>query len=523
MGVNLGGNGADSDEGAAADSVDSVDSGRTDSGEGQADVSTEDGGTPSSSSPDAARPSWWNPIDRFETGGRRFLAGVRFPVAVWGVWRVVHFVITYLQVGPVSRPLIEALNTTFNYDGERYMTIMHQGYANANTMMPNTAFFPMVSWLASPIWWLTRSEGWTAHIVASLTAIAAFTMVWAVTREWRNEFVARRAVLLLACMPSSLYLWAFYSEGLFMALGAGAVVADRRNKHWLAAALFAPLAATRSVGILIPAVIILARIIRHRRLDRWCALYVAGASLGLAAVLVVMWKQVGDPLAWTKVQGDWGRNLSWPWATVNQGIDNLYPTPKTIMIPALVARNFDIWSLGIVGVPLFASMGTSAWARNEGRRMWVLGWSCVLAPLYIAGIVALSRFDIVGPAVRLSVPATKHVMTLPYLYLGIFFAMVAVLWVLQPLIPRLALRNEGWPMETWMLGWVLIALPLSSTALASFNRFALANWMLYPIGAGLLTRVPRKVRWIGYVVFGVAGLWVTYLMVGRFAANRFVG
>ncbi len=473
--------------------------------------------------PERELPSWWNPIERFEAGGRRFLPGVGFPVAVWLGWRIVHFVISFRQVGPVNRPFIEALNVTFNYDGERYMMIMHQGYANADTMMPNTAFFPMVSWLASPIWWLTRSEGWTAHIVASLTAIAAFTTIWAVTREWRNEFVARRATLLLACMPSSLFLWAFYSEALFMALGAGAVVADRRNKHWLTTALLVPLAATRSVAILIPAVIILARVIRHRRVDRWCFLYAGGAALGLAAVLLVMWKQVGDPFAWTKVQGDWGRNLSWPWSTVNQGIDNLYLREKPIMIPALVARNFDLWSLGIVGTALFAAMGSSAWARNEGRRMWVVGWTSMLAPLYFAGIVTLYRFDIIGPTFRLTLPPTKHVMNLPYLYLGILIALISVLWVVQPLVPRFALRNEGWPMETWMLGWALIALPISSSALASFNRFALANWVIYPIAAGFLNRVPGVVRWVFYLVIGGAGLWVTYLMVGRFSADRFVG
>ena len=81
--------------------------------------------------------------------------------------------------------------------------------------------------------------------------------MWGVSKAWRDEIVARRAVLLFALFPSSLFLWAFYSEGLFIALGAGAVWADRRGKRGLAAALLMGIGATRSVGILIPAVIIL--------------------------------------------------------------------------------------------------------------------------------------------------------------------------------------------------------------------------------------------------------------------------
>ena len=55
------------------------------------------------------------------------------------------------------------------------------------------------------------------------------------SKAWRDE-IARRAVLLFALFPSSLFLWAFYSEGMFIALGAGAVWADRRGKRGIAAA-----------------------------------------------------------------------------------------------------------------------------------------------------------------------------------------------------------------------------------------------------------------------------------------------
>ena len=88
----------------------------------------------------------------------------------------------------------------------------------------------------------------TVSGISTATAIAAFVAVWGISKSWRTEHIARRAVLLMALMPSSLFLWAFYSEGLFIALGAGAVWADRRGKRWVAALCFAGIATTRMPG-----------------------------------------------------------------------------------------------------------------------------------------------------------------------------------------------------------------------------------------------------------------------------------
>jgi hypothetical protein len=442
-------------------------------------------------------PSWTrdlgiHPIRAWERRGHRFLPGASFPVAVWAVWRVVHLAVS-VYLGEQSWTLSErAVRVAYNYDGERYLAILHQGYANHQVVMPNTAFFPLTSWVAGPLWWVTRSDAWTVHLSASLTAIAAFVCIWGVSKAWRDERIARRAVLLFAIFPSSLFLWAFYSEALFIALGAGAVWADRKDRRGVAALLFVALATTRSVGILVPVVLVTARVIRNgpplretlrkpfgvvgaavvgasflafcinprfslllpavavfwiwaiagKRLDRWCGIYLAASAVGFAVVLVVMWRQTGDPFAWAKVQGDWGRDIAQPWKAVKQGFENLYPKPDTIMVPALVARNFDLWCVPIIAFPL----------------------------LY----AALSRRD-------------------------------------------------RFPMETWMLGAALIALPLFSSVLASFNRFVMADWVIYPVYASALARLPARWRWAPYVGLTVAAGFVAYAMIGRFSVDRFVG
>jgi hypothetical protein len=366
---------------------------------------------------------------------RRVLPGVAFPLTVFAAWRLVQLVAVVAQGG-------YGVETAYNYDGEHYLRILHYGYWNPRPMMPSHAFFPGISWLATPIYWLTGSDALTVHITVTITAIAAFVTVWGVTKAWKDEQTARVAVVLLALFPSSLFLWTFYSEGLFIALGAGAVWADRRGRHGIAAACMLAIGTTRSVGILVPAVLVLARIIRQRRVDKWAVTYAVAGAAGLGLVLLVMWRQVGSPFAWIGVQEDWGRTMSWPWNSVIQGFENLYPDPRTVMVPALVARNLDLW--------------------------------CVPIVLFAIGYAAFSRRD-------------------------------------------------RFPMETWMLGVAMIALPLASNVLASFNRFTMADWIIYPVYGSLSLRLPRWLRVSLFVVLGALALWTNWRMIERLNINRFVG
>jgi hypothetical protein len=167
---------------------------------------------------------------------------------------------------------------------------------------------------------------------------------------------------------------------------------------------------------------------------------VAGAS-GLAAVLVMMQLQVGNAFAFMGVQKDWGRSLSMPWTTVIQGVHNLWPQPGTIMVPALVARNFDLW--------------------------------CVVIVL-----------------------------------LGVGYAAFA--------------RRDRFPMEVWMLGVAMIILPLCSSVLASFNRFTFADWVLYPVYASAIGRLPTWWRRAAMGSIAIALVLTSYAFIGRFSLGLFV-
>jgi hypothetical protein len=51
----------------------------------------------------------------------------------------------------------------------------------------------------------------------------------------------------------------------------------------------------------------------------------------------------------------------------------------------------------------------------------------------------------------------------------------------------------------------------------------MANWIIYPAYASFAERLPAWLRRaLGIILVGLS-IWTTWLMIGRFSVNRFVG
>ena len=83
-------------------------------------------------------------------------------------------------------------------------------------------------------------------------------------------------------------------------------------------------------------------------------------------------------------------------------------------------------------------------------------------------------------------------------------------------------RRDRFPMETWMLGVAMIILPLCSSVLASFNRFTFADWVLFPVYASAIERLPKPWRVASMTSIAVALALTAYAMIGRFSIGQFV-
>ncbi len=185
------------------------------------------------------------------------------------------------------------------WDAERYVQIAASGYE----ALPEKElrFFPLVPLLtraADPF--LPGGDGFALLVLANLAALGLGALLHRlVLVELGDHAMARRAAWLVALTPASFVLVWGYSEPIWMALAAGALLAARRNRWWLAAGLGVlvglsrPVAPLLAVGLAVEAL----RGLRGLALGPWVARAAAVASPVAGAVAYLAWvgATFGDP------------------------------------------------------------------------------------------------------------------------------------------------------------------------------------------------------------------------------------
>jgi hypothetical protein len=235
--------------------------------------------------------------------------GIRFPLLVFAVWRLVQGVVVALFGGTVR-------DTTFGWDGGWYLTILRQGYvapADGYDQMSNLAFFPGLIWMTDAVQVVVRDETAAALIAANGLALGAFVAVWGAVRAWAGDAMARRVTLLLALFPTSYYLWMYYTEALLVLATAAAAWAARRDRHAVATGFLLVASTARLVGVAVGPALALARIVRLRRVDAVSVRYVLGSVAGLTLVMARQAMEAGDALGFLHAGKAWGREFAGPW------------------------------------------------------------------------------------------------------------------------------------------------------------------------------------------------------------------
>ena len=281
------------------------------------------------------------------------------------MWRVLSFA-AFVAVG--GKPIVGAAR----WDDGYYLTIVRQGYRPHPSYGPyqQTNFFPLMSWTTRAVQYVVRSETIAVHLVVSAASLSAVLLLYAITRRQRDEATALLAVALLLAVPGSIFLWLFFSEGMFIALSAGALLAAESGRHRLAAVLGIGVAMTRSVGVLIVVPLLLARA-QRRRLDRTARPALLPVT-GLFVVMVAQWWQAGDPFAFQKTSALWGRHTTLP---ISPLVDRLQEI--------LVLRNFNA-----VTFTDFACVVIVLWLAAYSLRS-NLSW-CLRAWLIVMALVPLT-------------------------------------------------------------------------------------------------------------------------------------
>lgn len=154
---------------------------------------------------------------------------------------------------------------------------------------------------------------WTlAGLLVSLAAgaVAAVALARLAAQDGGEP---RAAVLLLVTAPTAVFLFAGYSEALFLAAAVPAWLAARRG-HWAAAGLLAAGAAAVRVNGLFLAVALVVQLLATRRRPGREALWLLAPFAVVAGYVTYLHHLTGDWLRWSHAQQEgWGRRLTAPW------------------------------------------------------------------------------------------------------------------------------------------------------------------------------------------------------------------
>ena len=240
------------------------------------------------------------------------------------------------HVYPVQPVNIVGLLTSWNnWDAARYTQIAQFGYQN----IFDTAFFPLFPLLIKGGALLLGNQGYIAvgMIISNLALLGSLFVLYQIATDMLGESVGRRTILYLCIFPTAFFFFAPYNETLFLLLTAGAFLALRRQKWWLAGALgfFATL--TRSAGLLLVFPYLYELWIARKGLDEdgqsvlrrvWQALPellpVVLIPLGILIYSFYCWRVFHDPLAFSTVQSHWDRQLTLPGAGIVYALGQLF-------------------------------------------------------------------------------------------------------------------------------------------------------------------------------------------------------
>ncbi len=225
------------------------------------------------------------------------------------------------------------LGSLERWDALWYLALAEHGYPDpavaGGTGIPEAyAFFPLLPLLTRIVAYpLFGHHLLAANLIALAATVAALAGVHRLVEvETGDGVLAGRALAAVAVFPAAYFLVAPYTEALFLALTAWALVAARQGR-WPTTALLALTAGlTRPVAALL-AVGLAAEVVRQRReggrSGRPIAALAAVAAAPAGTALFAAWTRLATG-TWTapfEAQRGWAREWTWPHETLQRAVE----------------------------------------------------------------------------------------------------------------------------------------------------------------------------------------------------------
>lgn len=283
-------------------------------------------------------------MNRSSTVGDLRTADLRRDFLAIGLWAVGCSVValwllrvSFIEVAPATPSLPQILAHFARFDFVHFDDIARLGYlpepGTASTPAPLYAFFPALPMLLRLGLFLGLSSVTTGLLISAVSG--ALACVW--LRRIADFYVpglGLKAVAVFVLAPPAVFLYAPYTESLFLCFALGAWYFGQKG-NWLAAGLLAALSCTVRISgaFLLAALVVL-----------WFTQYRAGRAAGSGAPARGSWLFLaiptavlagwmgylafitGDLLAYQTAQEYWGRQMEWPWTAFLTTVQEYPPT-----------------------------------------------------------------------------------------------------------------------------------------------------------------------------------------------------
>ncbi len=261
-----------------------------------------------------------------------------------------------------GEPTLSSVAAQFaRFDYVHFDDIARLGYlpepGTASTAAPLYAFFPAMPMLLR--------LGMALGLSSIITGLAISAVSGALASVWIRRIadaylpgLGLKAAAVFVTAPPAIFLYAPYTESLFLAVGLGAWYFGMRGK-WLPAAVFCALSCTvRISGAFLLAALLVLWLTQYRardggrqprpRRDSW--LFLVIPAVVLAGWMAYLASITGDLLAYTSAQKYWGRHFEWPWTALQMTVGTYPPTggPSVMGYAEVIAAAAGVVVTGVL-------------------------------------------------------------------------------------------------------------------------------------------------------------------------------
>ena len=341
--------------------------------------------------------------------------GWAVPVAAWAASRalvlalaLVGSLVLGIPTRGVEPQVPDALSLLGGWDTTWYLDIALRGYdhdlGQLAEVYTNLAFFPLLPWLMAAGAAVGLNPFAVGVVAGNLGFLGALLALHALARPRLGERRAALATWAVALCPPAVTVSMAYTEGLALALAAGAALAAVRGRFALAGLAAAAAALTRPPGILVALLVGLLALwdpatrrygIAPRRLGR-AAAGVLPSVAALAGFLLWMWAARGSPMLPFDAQAAWDRG--------SPVIGLFTAAPEELragwghVVAGEVGASWTAVARDVAFGALYIALLARLW-RGEGglRSPWVTYSAAALAlPLSSGSVDSVARFGLMA-------------------------------------------------------------------------------------------------------------------------------